>query len=80
MCRAWKTFPVYGGELCPCAADRAGILTWPVQAPSGKLCLALQGALLSQTCKTNDKVHPSVTLGSWQQEGQVPKQTSVVLL
>lgn len=43
-----------------------------------------RGALLSQTCKTNDKVQPGITVGSWQEKRQLaqlgPVQGSVLSL
>lgn len=73
MSRAWD-FPCLGRvNSAPCAADRGWDAHVASSSPLWKLCLALQGALLSQTCKSNDKVHPSVTVGSWQQKGQVAK-------
>lgn len=55
------------------------MLTWAAQATYGKLCLPLQGALLPQTCRTDDKVQPRVIVGSWQQERQMAKLGAVWL-
>lgn len=62
------------GELCPlCCCQGLGCSCGPFQPPLGSCARLFQGALLSQTCKTDDKVHPNVTVGSWQQKGQMAK-------
>lgn len=62
------------GELCPlCCCQGVGCSLGQFKPPLESCIKLYQGVLLSYTCKTNDKVHPSVTVGSWQQKGQVAK-------
>lgn len=40
-------------------------------SPPGHRAWLSWGSLLFQTCKTDDKVQPSVTVGTWQQKREL---------
>lgn len=77
-CQGLGGFPCSGRvNSAPCAAARAGMLIGQIKPPMGSCVCLYQAALLSQTCNTDDKVQPRVTVGSWQQKRQVAKLGAV---